>query len=133
MTYLDTSALVGVLLQTHPRHKECLALFEQTRERITCAHALAETFSTLTASYKVPNEVAAELTLGLRDFVTVGALSLRDYETAITEARQRGIMGGGIYDSLHATYARRHSALRIITRNPGNFKHVAPELEIVVP
>lgn len=133
MTYFDTSALVGALLQTHPRHKECLALLEQTRERITCAHTLAETFSTLTASYKVPNEVAAELTLGLRDFVSVGVLSLRDYETAITEARQRGIMGGGIYDSLHATYARRHSARRIVTRNPGDFKHVAPELEIIVP
>ena len=133
MTYLDTSLLVGVLLQSHPQHKECLALFEQTRERIACAHALAETFATLTAFYKVPNEVAAELTLGLQDFVTVGALSLGDYQKTITEARQRGVMGGGIYDSLHATYARRHSARRIITRNPGNFKHVAPELEIVVP
>ena len=61
MTYFDTSALVGALLQTHPRHRECLALFEQTRERITCAHALAETFSTLTASYKIPNEVAAPI------------------------------------------------------------------------
>lgn len=35
--------------------------------------------------------------------------------------------------SVHATYARRLSAKRVITRNPGNFKHVAPELEIVIP
>ena len=133
MTYLDTSLLVGVVLQDHPQHTDCLGLFEQTRERITCAHALAETFSTLTAFYKVPNDVAAELTLGLRDTVAVGVLTVRDYETAISEARQRGVMGGGIYDALHATYARRLSAKRVITRNPGNFKHVAPELEVVVP
>ncbi|MEI9961522.1 MAG: PIN domain-containing protein [Limisphaerales bacterium] len=109
------------------------AIFEQTRERITCAHALAEVFSTLTAHYKVPNDVAAELTLGLPEKLTVEPLSLHDYETAITESRQRGVMGGGIYDSLHATYARRNAAHRVITRNPGNFQHVAPDLEIVVP
>jgi len=133
MTYFDTSVLVGVLLQSHPNHKECFAVFEQTRERIACAHALAEVFSTLTAFYKVPNDVAAELTLGLTERLQVGPLSLRDYETAIAEARRRGVMGGGIYDSLHATYARHHSARRVITRNPGNFQHVAPDMEIIVP
>jgi predicted nucleic acid-binding protein len=133
MTYFDTSVLVGALLQTHPNHDECHAIFEGTRERIACAHALAEVFSTLTSHYKVPNNVAAELTLGLLEKLDVKPLSLHEYETAITEARQRGVMGGGIYDSLHATYARHHSARRVITRNPGNFRHVAPDLEIVVP
>jgi predicted nucleic acid-binding protein len=133
MTYFDTSVLVGALLQTHPNHKECLDIFERTRERITCAHALAEAFSTLTAHYKVPNAVAAEITLSLLGKLTVEPLSLHDYETAISESRQRGVMGGGIYDSLHATYARRHSADRVVTRNPGNFQHVAPDMEIVIP
>jgi predicted nucleic acid-binding protein len=133
MTYFDTSVLVGVLLQTHPKHKECFAVFEQTRERITCGHALAEVFSTLTAYYKVPNDVAAELTLGLDEKLAIEPLSMREYEAAIAEARQRGVMGGGIYDSLHATYARHHSARRVVTRNPGNFQHVAPDMEIIVP
>lgn len=133
MTYLDTSVLVGAVLQSHPQHKDCLDVFEKSREKITCAHALAETFSTLTAFYKVPVDVATELTLGLRESVNVGALTVKDYETAISEAQRRGVMGGGIYDSLHATYARRLSAKRVATRNPGHFKHVAPELEIVIP
>lgn len=133
MTYFDTSALVASLLGSHPQHKPCLAAFEREHNRVTCAHTLAETFSTLTAFYKVPNDVAAELTLGLKNRVTISALTLEDYETALTEARQRGVMGGGIYDSLHATYARRLGATRIITRNPSDFKHVAPELEIVIP
>ena len=133
MTYLDTSFLIGVVLLSHPQHAECYRIFDATSDRVTCTHALAETFSALTGSYKVPTEVAAELTLGLRERVKVGPLTLIDYETAISEAKRRGVMGGGIYDSLHATYARRCAATRIITRNPGHFQHVAPELQIVVP
>jgi predicted nucleic acid-binding protein len=133
MTYFDTSVLVGALLQTHPKHKECLAIFEQTHERITCAHALAEVFSTLTARYKVPNDTAAEITLSLLEKLTVEPVSVSDYEIAISESRQRGVMGGGIYDSLHATFARRRSIRNIVTRDPGNFQHVAPDMKIAVP
>jgi hypothetical protein len=34
-----------------------------------------------------------------------------------------------IYDALHATFARRKGATRIITRNPSQFAHAAPDLE----
>jgi predicted nucleic acid-binding protein len=100
---------------------------------ITDTHALAETFATLTGFYKVPTEAAAELTLSLKEAVHVEVLSEGDYDTAIAQARQRGIMGGGIYDSLHATFARRLGATRVLTRNPGHFAHSAPELQIIVP
>ena len=73
------------------------------------------------------------MALGLRDIIEVEALKMTDYETALSEAQSRGVMGGGIYDSLHATFARRKRAKRVITRNPGHFAHAAPELEIVVP
>jgi predicted nucleic acid-binding protein len=69
----------------------------------------------------------------LKVLVEVDPLPLADYETAISEARQRGIMGGGIYDSLHATFARRKGAKRVVTRNPSHFAHTVPELELVVP
>ena len=59
-----------------------------------------------------------------------------DYETSIREARSRGVMGGGIYDSLHATFARRKKAVGIVTRNPSHFQQwprisrfLLPELE----
>jgi predicted nucleic acid-binding protein len=133
MTFLDTSALVGAVLEKHPQHGACLRAVQQSASPITDAHALAETFATLTGFYKVPSEAAAELTLGLKALVHVQPLPMADYETAISEARQRGIMGGGIYDSLHATFARRRGAQRIVTRNPSHFTHTAPELEIVTP
>ena len=94
---------------------------------------MAETFATLTGFYKVPTQAASELTLGLKERIEVKALEVSDYETAIMEARSRGIMGGGIYDSLHATFARREGAKRIVTRNPSHFAHAAPEVEILTP
>ena len=133
MTFLDTGILVGAVLEKHPEHEQCVAALEQFPDRFTDAHALAETFATLTGFYKVPTHAATELTLGLRQTLDVEALAIRDYETAIREARSRGIMGGAIYDSLHATFARRRGVKRIVTRNPSHFTHAAPDVEILTP
>jgi predicted nucleic acid-binding protein len=133
MTFLDTGILVGALLEKHPEHKPCAAAFEQFPDCFTNFHALAETFATLTGFYKVPTQAAAELTLGLKERLEVKSLEGADYETAIREARRRGVMGGGIYDSLHATFARRKGAKRIVTRNPSHFSHAAPDVEILTP
>ena len=133
MTFLDTSTLVGALLEKHPQHAACKRAMDEEEDPISNAHALAETFATLTGFYKVPTEAASELTLGLKAVVRVEALSAADYDTAISEARQRGIMGGGIYDSLHATFARRRGVKRIVTRNPSHFLHAAPELDVIEP
>lgn len=133
MTFLDTGIMVGAVLNSHPDHDICLAALEGSERPFTNAHALAESFATLTGFYKVPVDAASELILSLRESIAAEALTLGDYETAIREARSRGVMGGGIYDSLHATFARRKKAVRIITRNPSHFQHVAPDIEILTP
>ncbi len=133
MTFLDTGILVAAVLETHPEHAACVSALEESEQPFTNGHVLAETFATLTGFYKVPIAAAAELTLGLRDSVEVEPLALADYETSIQEARSRGVMGGGIYDSLHATFARRKKAAQIVTRNPSHFQHVAPDIEILTP
>lgn len=133
MTFLDTGILVGALLEKHPEHAACRAALEESDAPFTNAHALAETFATLTGFYKVPVAAAAEMTLDLKSNLVVEALRLADYEKTIAEARSRGVMGGGVYDSLHATFARRKGAKRIATRNPSHFSHVAPDMEILTP
>ena len=133
MTFLDTGIMVGAILKSHPEHTVCLAALEDSVRPFTNAHAIAETFATLTGFYKVPADAATQLALSLRDSILVEALALVDYETAIREARSRGVMGGGIYDSLHATFARRKKAVQIVTRNPSHFQHVAPDIEILAP
>jgi predicted nucleic acid-binding protein len=133
MTFLDTGIMVAAVLKSHPEHAACVETLEDSLRPFTNAHVMAETFATLTGFYKVPTEAATELTLSLRASVAVDALELTDYETAIREARSRGVMSGGIYDSLHATFARRKKAIRIVTRNPSHFQHVAPDIEILTP
>ena len=133
MTFLDTGIMVGAVLKSHPEHEVCLAALEDSERPFTDAHALAETFATLTGFYKVPTEAATELTLSLRDSLEVEVFALGDYQTAIREARSRGVMGGGIYDSLHATFARRKKTTHLVTRNPSHFQHVAPDIEILAP
>lgn len=133
MTFLDTGILVGALLADHPQHEACVGALEDANHPFTDAHALAETFSTLTGFYKVPIGAATEMTMALGETIDVTPLSLSDYEQAIREARSRGVMGGGIYDSLHATFARRKNARQIVTRNPSHFHHVAPDIEILTP
>ncbi|TLD72579.1 type II toxin-antitoxin system VapC family toxin [Phragmitibacter flavus] len=133
MTFLDTGILVGAVLASHEQHEACRAALEEVEQPFTNAHALAESFATLTGFYKVPVEAAAQLIFGLAEAISVEALSLADYEKAIGEARRRGVMGGGIYESLHATFARRKKAAQIVTRNPSHFVHVAPDMEILTP
>ena len=133
MTFLDTGILVGALLENHPDHLACREALAESEAPFTDAHALAETFATLTGFYKVPVAAAAQLTQSLKSSLVIEPLPLVDYETAIAEAQRRGVMGGGIYDSLHATFARRKGARRIVTRNPSHFTHAAPDLEILTP
>lgn len=105
MTFLDTGTPVGAVLKSHPEHALCLETPEDSERPFSSSHALAETFATLTGTYKVPTQAAIELSLSLRDSLLIEALTLLDYETAIREARSRAIMCGGIYVSLHATFA----------------------------
>ena len=133
MTFLDTGILVGALLKAHPEHAVCLSAFDHSSRPFTNSHALAETFATLTGFYKVPVDAATELTLSLKQALRVEPLTLADYETALREARSRGVMGGAIYDSLHATFARRKKATSIVTRNPSHLQHVAPDIQILTP
>jgi predicted nucleic acid-binding protein len=134
-TYFDSGILIGLVLSSHSQNKACSTAFAATNDRMTSGHALAETFSSLTSHYKVPNNVAAELIVDLLQLENfhIEALSMEDYETAITEAKKRGVMGGGIYDSLHATCARRMEAKKIVTLNLGDFLHVAPDMQVTLP
>ena len=44
MTFLDTSTLVGAVLERHPQHAACLRALQESATPVTDAHALAETF-----------------------------------------------------------------------------------------
>lgn len=133
MTFIDTGILVGSVLAKHPKHSACREGLSASEQPITNAHVFAEVFSTLTGFYKVPNTAATDLVFSLEEHIAVETLSWADYQITLREARARGVMGGGIYDALHATFARRKGASKIVTLNPSHFLHVAPDLEILTP
>jgi hypothetical protein len=107
MTFIDTGIMVGAVLEKHPEHQQCVTALETYTDCVTDAHALAETFATLTGFYKVPVDAAAELTLGLSGSLRIEPLPLAIYETAIREARSRGVMGGAF--TMHCI-PRSHAA-----------------------
>ncbi len=131
MIYLDTGILVRGLLAAHPFHEECQILINA--EAISSCHSLAETFNTLTAAFKIPNDAASQMVESLTAEMRFEALSQADYLKVIREARQRGIQGGIIYDALHAEIARRLKVERIVSYNLTNFRHVAPDLPVAKP
>jgi len=59
MTFLDTGIMVGAVLKSHPEHAACLEALEDSARPFTNAHAIAETFATLTGFYKVPTGASA--------------------------------------------------------------------------
>ena len=69
----------------------------------------------------------------LAETVKVEEISRGHYLRVLAEARSRGIVGGLIYDALHAETARRLGAEKVFTYNTSNFKHVAPDLVIAEP
>ena len=59
MTFLDTGIMVGALLESHPEHEVCREALENSVRPFTDAHAMAETFATLSGFYKVPTDAAS--------------------------------------------------------------------------
>ena len=132
MIFLDSGVIVSALYRRDDDHAACLALVE-CGDAFTSAHALAETFCTLTGQYRVKNDLAAKALLSLRSSVRVEAVLVDDYAQVFETAREQGVMGGLVYDALHAQVARRLKAEHIYTLNVSNFEHVAGGLSVRHP
>jgi predicted nucleic acid-binding protein len=131
MNYLDSSVIVPALLAKHPKHAACK--FVVDGDSMTSNHALAESFSTLTGIYKVPNVAAASLIESFARVIMLKDISTAIYLSVISQAQKRGVQGGLIYDAIHAEMARRNGVRLLITYNVTNFVHVAPDLTVVSP
>lgn len=132
MIFLDSGVIVSALYRRDNDHAACLALIEDG-DAFTSAHTLAETFCTLTGQYRVKNDLAAEAVLSVRSRMHVEPLLVDDYASVLGSVREHGVMGGLVYDALHAQVARRLKAEHIYTLNVSNFEHVAGNLGVRHP
>jgi len=133
---LDSSILVAALVEAEPRHLACGHLLDKPGMHVH-AHALAETFSTLTGGrlgYRVLPETAVQLLeQSVLPYVGVITLSAKEMTTGLKDAPSRGVRGAAIYDYLHLVAARRAKAGRLYTLDVANFRsfHRAGDPEIV--
>jgi predicted nucleic acid-binding protein len=121
---LDTSVIIAALDGDDPDHTICRQLFLSTKFSLY-AHALSETFATLTGGRLAFRLAAAEAASILRHHVVprigITLLAETDLLKAYEEATDRGIRGGAIYDYLHLAAARKAGASRIYTLNTVDF------------
>ena len=66
-----------------------------------------------------------------RTRLTTVTLEESEYWSVINDSAREGIIGGTIYDALHAQTARGCNCKEIRTLNVSHFKHVAPDLIVL--
>jgi len=130
--FLDASILVEACLAQSPKFAAAAALVK-TVGAVTSAHALAETYATLSGDVRLkilPHD-AAQMVVDLAQEIEIHALAAGPYLALIQAAPSAGIRGGSIFDAIHAQAARETQCTEIHTLNVRHFKHVAPDLQIV--
>ena len=130
--FLDASVLVESCLTASPKFAKADQLVSR-KDAITSAHALAETYATLSGDprLRISPSDAAQLVDDLANALTVHPFELTDYRALISAAPLKGVRGGAIYDALHAQTARLAGCQEIHTLNVSHFRHVAADLQIV--
>lgn len=126
-SFLDSSVLIAALAPDEDRHVESLALLMQGGN-VAYAHALLETFSTLTGGrlgIKVDADLAAQLlSETILPRVRIIELSGEELLAALRQARKHGVRGGGVYDFMHLIAARKALATTLYTLNLSDFQHL---------
>jgi predicted nucleic acid-binding protein len=124
--FLDTSVLIPLFYGDHPHHDSCIRIIDrlQTNTGFCSAHSLVETYSSLTrmpGKYRVSAERARLFVAALRDQLQVIALTEVEYFGMIDDYAALGIVGGSIYDALHAGCAVKAGTDVLLTWNQRDF------------
>lgn len=104
----------------------------QTGNAVTSAHALAETYATLSGDprLRIDPKDAARIVQDLAKVLEIHALTAPAYLSLIAHAPAMGIRGGSFFDAIHAQSAREAHCAEIYTLNLRHFQHVAPDLTV---
>lgn len=123
--YLDSSVLVASLMPDDPDHLVCDSLMSQSGN-CTCPHALNEVFATLTGGRlgrRVDAEIAAMMIReSIASCLNFVELSVEEILQAQEAARRQGVRGGGVYDYMHLTVARKAMVDVLYTLNLSDFR-----------
>ena len=134
-TALDTSVLVASLETSHAHYPLADPYFEDarrgTRSLFVSAHALAETFSTLTALPVAPRIPPAKALRLIEEsvlpFAEVVPLDGDDYRAVLARMADLDLVSGAVYDGLHVRAAEKAGADELVTVNGRDFRRMPPE------
>lgn len=139
---LDTSVIVPALVDQLPNHAVCFSTFvalTNGEERPVCsAHAIAETYSVLTAlpvRRRIhPTDAARIIEQSLLPRFHVVELTTDDYRDAFKRVASAGLRSGIVYDALHLAAARKAECSRIYTYNLEHFRAISTDgIEVTAP
>lgn len=134
--FFDTSVLIAAFVADEANHEPCADLLANATEGYVYSHGLAECFSILTGNRfmgRVSANVAAEmLRVNVAERMEVVSLSAGETLEALEKAQPVGVRGGGIYDFLHLTAARKGNVDEIYTLNLRHFEAFAPDLREII-
>ena len=129
---LDTSALLPLLVKSHPHHEAARAyrqsLVARQGQMLVAAHGLAETYSGLTRlpGRLAPTDAARIIDL-LLEQVEVVALSGEEYAQVVRRVAGLGLVSGAIYDLIHVRSAEVGRADELVTFNGRDFRRMEPQ------
>ena len=128
--YWDASALIDALHDTRIEQK----LLEP--DQWTRAHALAETFATLTGGrlgfHYLPDDAAA-LIRELTQRINFVELNGAETVAALDAAQQRGVRRGRVHDWLHAYAAQKAGVTELLTDNLNDFAGLEDGFSAMAP
>jgi predicted nucleic acid-binding protein len=95
---------------------------------LVAAHALAETYATLTAMRPrlTPTGVLDLMQQGALRFARVVALDGDDYLAVLSRLARIGLTSDAVYDALHVRAAEKAGADELVTLNGRDFRRMPP-------
>jgi len=131
--FFDTSVLLPTFLEHHVHHEASLKVFlKADRKESYCGgHSLAELFATAT---RLPGEdrLSGEQVLlfleNVRERMTIVTLTADEYYAVVKDASAGSIVGGMIYDAIHARCALKAGAEVIYTWNIKHFQQLGSDI-----
>ena len=128
----DSSVLVAALIEAHPHYERAAPTLDRAAAGeitlLVAAHALAETYATLTAirPQLAPAGVIELLHEGALRFAETVALNADDYRAVLNRVASLGLVSGAVYDALHVRAAEKAGAAELVTFNGRDFRRMPP-------
>ncbi|MEX0661138.1 MAG: type II toxin-antitoxin system VapC family toxin [Balneolaceae bacterium] len=142
-TLFDSSALVALLVQDHPKYDYAVSTFERLIENKSdfyiCAHSLSETYRTLTwgRGYLTftANKAYEIIQKSVYPTFKIVDLNQEDYNRVLLRMKNEKLTGAIIYDGLISQAATKVNADYLVTFNAKDFQRVFPEngADLIIP